>query len=1155
MKILRVKLTNLNSLRGTHAVDFEAPPLAGAGLFAIVGPTGAGKSTLLDAITLALYGRAARYANTSNPEDMMSRHCGECQAEVEFAVPAGRFRATWQLRRARGKADGKPQGAKRYVYDAAGQVLAQTIREAEVCIEKLVGLDYPRFLRSVMLAQGEFARFLKANPDERAELLESLTGTAIYSELSVLAHDETGRRENELLRKEETLRQVVLLTPEQRQERAANLQRLETDLAGHKHQLDELNRRLGRARELQKALANQADLTRQQQALQARAQAAQPEISRLTRHRLTLPLAEALNRLDAALGQAGEQAEKRLAAAGEQQQTQGEWGAGLAAACEFAASLLQQEQAALAQAQGKIQHCEAQRTTIAQWLEARAEDKNLEAQLPSLVELLSRLGALRAQAAKEEDRCAQHADKIQRQQQTKARAENELAGAAQRLETGEAEKAAAVKALTALRGDATEAARAQRLEAWQRRGDALGRLLDLEKTSEQSREDLKRDQEKLAGLKPKLEQAQAAWQDALARKHAADVARAQRGEHLTQARLAASFEAHRAALKPGEPCPLCGATEHPLAGAPVAGATLAALEADVSTATAAFETAEQAASRAESEQTRLQAEQASLARRIEDSQARLATEAKRFRTLAQAHEIQAQDALALAREQAEGEALIRRAKAELEEIKSLKNKVDDSENQRVRAESALAMAKQTLANEEKALADLQRQLRERQEELAQLAVQYGGVGQSLQELLQPFHVALPEPGREPQTRQELEQRKKTWQQQTLALDHAASALDQARVDCAQCAQNLAMLQVKAQPFQAALTAHQLSAARPTPARVRALGAGWQKWEDAEHRVRALESATAAAAAAVLEREAEGRQAAERVRQCQDQLARQLTGSPFASVEALRAAKLTAPEADRLEHLAQELQRLSDQLQGKLEAVREHLLELRAANADEALDPLEAELRTAQQAHEDLVGTLRQGRDELRRDEEAREQHAARAAALERERAALRVWQQLRGLIGSHDGRKFRRYAQGISLDILIHHANAHLQRLTDRYALRRRAGEELELEIADHYQAGVTRPMASLSGGESFLGSLALALGLADLAGRNVRIDSLFIDEGFGALDADTLDLAISALETLRQDHKTVGVISHVDLLKERIATQIQVEKQSAGASLLRLAG
>lgn len=132
---------------------------------------------------------------------------------------------------------------------------------------------------------------------------------------------------------------------------------------------------------------------------------------------------------------------------------------------------------------------------------------------------------------------------------------------------------------------------------------------------------------------------------------------------------------------------------------------------------------------------------------------------------------------------------------------------------------------------------------------------------------------------------------------------------------------------------------------------------------------------------------------------------------------------------------------------------------------------------------------------------------------------------------------------------MIRHANKHLQRLAERYRLRRRAGEALDLEIIDLHQAGVARPMASLSGGESFLASLALALGLSDLAGRNVRIDSLFIDEGFGSLDADTLDVAIAALESLRLNQKTVGIISHVDLLKERITTQVQVERGAGGIS------
>ena len=154
MRILRISLRNLNSLKGDHAIDFTEEPLLSSGLFAITGPTGAGKTTLLDALTLALYGKAARYGNETNPEHVMTRHTGESMAEVEFEVPAGRYRAVWQRHRARKQPEGTLQAPKRYVYDANGETLAQQINEATAKVEQLLGLDYDRFLRSALLAQG-----------------------------------------------------------------------------------------------------------------------------------------------------------------------------------------------------------------------------------------------------------------------------------------------------------------------------------------------------------------------------------------------------------------------------------------------------------------------------------------------------------------------------------------------------------------------------------------------------------------------------------------------------------------------------------------------------------------------------------------------------------------------------------------------------------------------------------------------------------------------------------------------------------------------------------------------------------------------------------------------------------------------------------------
>ena len=163
------------------------------------------------------------------------------------------------------------------------------------------------------------------------------------------------------------------------------------------------------------------------------------------------------------------------------------------------------------------------------------------------------------------------------------------------------------------------------------------------------------------------------------------------------------------------------------------------------------------------------------------------------------------------------------------------------------------------------------------------------------------------------------------------------------------------------------------------------------------------------------------------------------------------------------------------------------------------------------------------------------------------------WNMLRDLIGSADGKKFRIYAQSLTLRKLINLANRHLERLNDRYYIMKSEMEDLTLNIADRYQGNSVRSMTTLSGGESFLISLALALGLSDLAGRNAQIQSLFIDEGFGTLDAKNLDLVIQTLDNLQSSGKTIGVISHVLELKERIDTQIKVVKKGGGFSTFEI--
>jgi exonuclease SbcC len=158
------------------------------------------------------------------------------------------------------------------------------------------------------------------------------------------------------------------------------------------------------------------------------------------------------------------------------------------------------------------------------------------------------------------------------------------------------------------------------------------------------------------------------------------------------------------------------------------------------------------------------------------------------------------------------------------------------------------------------------------------------------------------------------------------------------------------------------------------------------------------------------------------------------------------------------------------------------------------------------------------------------------------------------LIGAADGKKFRNYAQQLTLDILLGYANAHLKDLARRYRLER-VPSSLALMVIDQDMGDEQRSVHSLSGGESFLVSLALALGLASLSSHRVRVESLFIDEGFGSLDADTLRVAMDALDSLQAMGRKVGVISHVEEMTERIATRIHVRRLPGGQSRVEVSG
>jgi len=462
--------------------------------------------------------------------------------------------------------------------------------------------------------------------------------------------------------------------------------------------------------------------------------------------------------------------------------------------------------------------------------------------------------------------------------------------------------------------------------------------------------------------------------------------------------------------------------------------------------------------------------------------------------------------------------------------------------------------------------NLARDLAKLKDELADLREQAANYRQQLGALLRPHGLSLAADQPPAGVLATLAERADTYQQQRAALDKLTLDLKEGTAGQRARAQELARrqqelradanaLQIEQTALETQQAARRAHYAGPDPAteaerltqNTRQLAQARQAAEDARGR---QQQALTGLLDKISQREADLSRHAQAAETRQTELNAALAAAGLPSAEAARALLLPAAEAQRLT-LARQQHRTDQQAARQLHERLKTELARHQADALTSLSTSEltAELDALAAANDTLQQTLGAVGSQLAQDDEARQQQAAGRRELAQRQTEEQRWQDLSEQIGSAKGDKFSQFAQGLTLHHLAALANQRLRQLTGRYTILKTATKNLELQIIDHDQADTVRPMASLSGGESFLVSLALALGLSELAGYKARIESLFIDEGFGSLDPEALTVALDALERLQHGGKMIGIISHVAELKERIATQIRVRPGPGGTS------
>jgi DNA repair protein SbcC/Rad50 len=969
VKILKVSLRNLNSLKGDHVVNLDQEPFASSGLFAIVGRTGAGKTTLLDAVTLALYGKVARYGG-DKPEDVLNRESWECSAEVEFSLPAGKFRATWEMKRSHKKLDGTLQSPKRYVYDCEGNPLAEQINEANAKIEELTGLDYERFLRSAMLAQGDFDRFLSAKPSERSELLEALTGTTIYSRLGEVAFREARNQEDEIQALEDAWKDIVVMSVEQRKEvedKVKNFAEREKLLEERRKKEFEVH---GKIPDLKKARKNKADAEAEIKKNEESLRLAKADFEKLGRHELAQPFADELARFD----QAKKNHRSAVESLKDARNQQASASKGFEQATEsFRVSLTGRIETVEKELQHLADSIKADQGTVEElkdWLERRKTERQLVEQESDLLRGLDRLAQGRLDYSTKKKKWV---------------------GLITELLPEDCERLGLAESMDEV---AMEKVRPSLLERMDEQAEKL------EELRKQLDEDLK--------LK---------------------------NDHLEKSRRLASMDQHRHLLVDGEPCQLCGSLEHPYSGgAPDPG---------------------------------------------------------------------------------------------MEEIKEARRKSEESLGQATKRVTAFNSSQEKVMEKDREMLESLNSLREREKSLASI--------------LSPFEISLPEVGKEAELEKNLKERTEECRKKLAGLESLGSKIEKNKMGVVPLEQELVQRKKSLEVLPARVDG--VSESREQSSDLEQAGQTYESVRDQLNKSKTtLRERESREKELQIESDASGKTLQERIK-----------SSSFDSLESLVEAKLPDERAREIRQAKEGLEKTRVESRTKRDVADVAIAELvkkKIPEGEEAENFLAA-FQKLEESLKKLRLDLHDAKRSLVDDDGNKKLVEEKKKIWEDAGKALVDWRKLRELIGSADGKKFRTFAQALSLSALVGKANRHLTKLAPRYEIEVDQKESLGLQVKDLNEAGAIRPVTSLSGGEKFLASLSMALGLSDLASKKISIETLFIDEGFGSLDAEYLEEAINVLESLKHQSKTVGVISHVELLKERITTQVIVRSKPGGSSRL----
>lgn len=1188
MKIISLKALNINSLKGKTEINFLTLTRDSA-LFAITGPTGSGKSTILDIISCALYGRTSRLAN---PNDLMSRHSAEAYCEVEFEIKNKRYRSSWSQKRAHKKHDGKFQTAKMELVDLEiNKVLPIKSSEVPKKVEELSGLDFGRFTQSMMLAQGGFDAFLKASEKERSELLEKITGTQIYADISIAIFDKHRNLKQDMESDVKILESIELLDGELVKEKEETLAKNIKQKSKTDAELKELTRVLNWVQRLSELTLEskkheeefiEASKLKEQNkdsffklSLANRALNVSATFSFFTQLKESITadktnltkLSKELEVLGVEIKSKTEQhslinkefedaskefdAQKQKLIFAREFQTKerqtNEQIIKLRVVCKDKQESLKQVSASLSALALKHSEIQKQMESKNSYFKNNHKDEKLLSSLGSIEQSILHY--------KDEEKSLSESflklklfDAALLEKEAKHKL---LKESVDKLSATLKDKELAHKELDKNSSDAkTEETTLKNLLETQ----TLLKTLSSYKLTLKKIDDEQKELEKNSLEEKSFSLMQEALQQHIDdKKNHIETLRAKK----EQEQLLKKYEDDRKKLVDGEACFLCGSTNHPYA---LDGVHIDKTQAMIDKLSEELKEKELKIKELDSHlfSTRNKIETSSL--ELEKNEQEIVT----LQSIFNQHSFVLVDDSELNLKERE-----EKLTKELDEIKQTRIKKDELLREINKARE--------LFDAEKASFDglnLEMQKSISVKEQMQLAIKSSETNlekhlQSLKSHFKEFGLELNILQIDTQY-QALVKRKEIYTQTLQDLKTLEIELKKHELQTKEKQTKETTLSADIKTDEQSLAELELNLKTLTASRVEILNVvdleayekeSSAKYEEAQTKMHLFKEILNELITKQKERfthkqnlDIKTKEDEAKLSQITLKLEKLYEENEFKNEQEFLEAMLSTERREELATLCKNIEdRFILSQSAKVQSAKklqEHLETPASKSSREELETLQALLEQKANALQESIGS---DKKELEVNQENSDKHKSRLASLEIKKEAFKVWIKLNELIGSADGTKFKKFAQGITLEQLVNLANQHLDILSSRYTLSRNEDKLLDLEVIDAFQGNTSRPVSTLSGGESFIVSLALALGLSELASQKIAIDSLFLDEGFGTLDEESLETALNALNLLQSGGKMVGVISHVEALKERIPLQIKVIPNGDGTSYVEI--